>query len=876
MTRFHRRQRMLEDLDRDIRDHLEQETQDNIARGLPPDEARYAALRKFGNITRAREDAREVWSLVWLEQFLQDLRFGLRSLAQSPGFTAVAVITLALGIGANTAIFSVVDAVLLRPLPYDHAEQLVRIIEAKPEEGVKEAGTSFFDFEDIRAQNHVFSYVAGNSAHELTLTGRGEPSVVTTWVVTPDFMKVMGAQPLAGRAFSAADGATGAAPVVIVSENLWRSRLGSDPGIIGSSIALDQRAFTVVGIMPASFHNPLGSETEVVWIPAAQDPVFSTFLPNREIHSLRVTARLKAGVSLAQAQAEMDTIEARLASQFPAADKGWIVRLEPMQEEIVGGVRRALLVLLGAVGLVLLIACANIANLLLARATTRVKELAVRIALGAARARIIRQLLTESILLGLIGGVAGIALAYWGVRALAAMLPESLPHLRAIRVDGSVLAFALALSIVASVVFGLAPAFFSADANVYENLKEGADRAGESSVRRRARDFLAVAEIALAMVLLVAAGLLLRSFATLIAVNPGFDPRGIVKAEVSLPQFEYSTRRQWVAFADQILPRIQVQPGMSETAIGIPLPLTSQQVDLPFDIPGSPAAPSAAPRAANYVSISPNYFRVMKIPLLRGREFRAEDSMSAPYVTIISEALAHQYFPNQDPIGKHISFAFPPTPGIPREIVGVVAGIRNISLNKAPGAIMYVPFAQTPLWGAQTVTRSTMSASSVAAVLREQVSTVDKNLPVTDVSLLEDDIEQSVAQPKFRTVLLGLFGALALVLAAAGIFGVISYSVSRRTREIGIRIALGATPSRVVSLVLGESAKLVAVGLVLGIAGALGLGRFLSGLLFSVRPADPVTFVSVGLLLAAVAFAASYIPTRRARRVDPIVALRCE
>jgi predicted permease len=867
--------RVDQEFEQELETHLDLLTQENISRGMDPAEARRAALLRLGGLTQLKEANRELQGLPFLETFLQDVRFALRMLRKNPGFTAVAVLTLALGIGANTAIFSVVFAVLLKPLPYAHPEQLVTVFEAQPQEGVMGNGWSYPNFAELRASNHVFSEMAGNQQHQLTLTDRGEPTVVNTAVVTPELFSVLGEKPLAGRTFLSEEGQPGAPAVVILSENLWRGSFGADPNIIGTSITLDKRSCTVVGIMPAGFRFPAISEEEQVWIPLAQDPLFGSWIDRRGGHWLRVTARLKPGVSMAQAQAELDAFSQRLAKEFPAENDGWVIRMIPLQEMMVENIRSALLVLLGSVGLVLLIACANIANLLLARATSRAREMAVRTALGAGRTRIVRQLLSETTVLGLLGGVAGIALAYWGVRGLSSLLPASVPRANEIGVDRFVLGFALLLSLLASCGFGLAPALFAANSNLQSSLREGG-RTGESASRRRARNFLAAGEIALATVLLVAAGLLVRSFANLTSVRPGFDVQHVVKAEVSLPRFQCSTPQQWIAFSDELLARIQAQPGMRDSAMAVPLPITDGFINLAFDIPGTPPPSASTSRTANFVSASPDYFRIMGIPLLAGRFFDAHDNLSAPRVTMISEAFAKMYFPNQDPLGKHLSFGFPFESVGVKEIVGIVGDVRDVALGQNPGAMMYVPFDQAPFWGGNVVVKSALSLSSVVGTIRQEVHEIDKDLPVTDIAMLPDSIEASVAQPRFRTLLLGLFAAMALALAAIGIFGVISYSVSRRTNEIGIRVALGAQSADVLKQVLAEGARLAAVGLALGLAASIVVTRFLATLLFGVKPTDPLTFAVVAVLLAAVTLAACYLPARRATRVDPLVALRYE
>ena len=870
------RKKWEQDANEELRFHIEQQTAANIAAGMASEEARRQAALQFGAVEGVKEDCREQRSGFWLETFIADARYALRVLRKNPGFAAIAILTLALGIGANTAIFSVVYAVLLKPLPYPTPNQLVVVFDAKPQEGVDFTGMSYPDFEGVRAQSGVFTELAGNQEHDLTVTGRGEPFIADTAVVTAGLFDVLQAAPLLGRTFVPEDGRPGAAPVVIVSEKLWRSRFGADPHLVGSSINLDKRSFTVIGIMRAGFHSPILVRNQDLWVPTPDDPVFGGWMTRRSGHWLSVIGRLKPGVSIAQAQAELDGISHRLTAEFPKDDAGWSLRVAPLQSTIVGDERPALLLLLGAVALVLLIACANIANLLVSRATSRAKEMSMRIALGAGPGRIVRQLLTESAALGLLGGAGGTLLAYWGVRALGSLLPSDLAKMQDIRVDEWVLAFALLLSVAASFVFGLAPALFAAGSDVQKTLREGSGRAGAGGNRQNARTTLAVAEIALAMVLLVGAGLLMRSFIAMTAVSPGFRSQQLVKAEVSLPQFQYSTAQQWAAFGDDLLARIQAEPGMRDAAIGLPLPLVHPFVNLGFEIEGSTAPPASQPRTANYVSASPEYFRVMGIPLLQGREFSREDVASTPRVAIISEAMARMYFPNQNPIGKRIIFGFPPRGDVPREIIGVVGNVRDVELRQAPAAMMYVPFAQAPLWGTVVVVRTNLNVAAVAEAIRRDAHAIDKDLPVTDIGAIPELVDATLSQPRFQTLLLGLFSGLALILAAVGIYGVISYSVIQRTHEIGIRMSLGAQPGQVLRLVMGQGARLVLAGILIGAAAALALTRFMRSLLFEVRSADPLTFVAIASLLALVALAACYIPARRAMRVDPMTALRYE
>jgi predicted permease len=865
-----------QDFEHELETHLDMLSDENVRRGMTPEAAKRAARVRLGGVTQLKETNRELRGLPFLETFFQDARFAFRMLRKSPGFTAVCVLTLALGIGVNTAIFSVVYAVVLKPLPYPDSQQLYTIFQQRTQDSGVQAGFSYLDLQDVIAQDTAFSGITGVGSHELTLTGHGDPFIVRVADVTPELFSVFEQQPILGRMFRPEDGKPGAAHVVILNESVWRSIFSADPNIIGTSIDLDKRAFTVAGVMPSRFSFPLISATREVWVPVGQDPMFESWMNLRARHWLLTTGRLKPGVSLAEAQAELDTIGQRLAKQFPAENAGWEIHLFPLQRLIVGDVRSPLLVLLGAVVLVLVIACANLANLLLTRATSRTREIAVRTALGAGRGRIVRQLLSETAVLGVLGGAVGILLAYWGVNALGSLVPKSVPQLNPIRVDHVVLLFALAISALAIFLFGLAPAFLAAKSDPQESLREGGARSGESSGGRRARAIFAGAEIAVAMVLLVAAGLLIRSFSKLTAVSPGFDTARIVKANVALPRELYKTPPQWLAFTDDLLARVQAEPGMQDCALVVPTPLADFGVRVPFEIVGQPPASAAESLTGDYVASTPNYLRVMGIPLLAGRFFTADDVMSAPRVTVISAAMARVYFPNQNPIGKKLSFSFPSDPSVPREVVGIVADVRDSALGEDPKPMMYVPFAQVPFWGSDLVVNSTLSTASVAAAIRKDAMAIDKDLPVGDIAKMTDVLATNVAQPKFRTELLILFAAMALILAATGIFGVISYSVSRRTHEIGVRMALGASRNSISYMVLRETLLLALAGLAVGVPCTFAASRLLGHMLFEVSANDPVTLIAVAFTLAAVAVIAGFVPLRRAMRIDPMVALRYE
>jgi putative ABC transport system permease protein len=866
------RRRAEAELDEEIRTHLELETEQNIEAGMSPEEAQYAALRAFGNVSLSKEDSRTMWGLRWLQTLWQDVRFGARTLVKNPGFTAVAVIALALGVGANSAIFSVVNTVLLRPLPYKDPGRLVMVWEKGNTDEFPINSTSAANFIDWRDQNQVFEGVTVMGRASFNLTGVGEPVRVDGRRVSANLFRLLGVEPQLGRAFLPEEDDPGAIRVVILSHGLWQRRFGSDPGIIGNPVTMNGRSYTVVGVMSPQFQFP--SREDELWVPIAFGPKEAT---NRGNHSYEVLGRLKQGVSLEQAQAELNTITARLKQQYPDVVKTDASVVVSLHEQMVGDIKPALLVLLGAVGFVLLVACANVANLLLARAAVRRKEIALRTALGAGRLRLVRQFLTESVLLAALGGAAGLLLSFWGVNLLKSFIPENISEVKSISVDARVLVFTLVVSLLTGLIFGLVPAAHATKLDLNEMLKEGGRDSSSGRGGNRVRGLLVIAEVAVSLILLIGAGLLINSFLRLRNLDPGFRADNLLTMSVVLPQQKYPDHARRSAFFSELTSRVGALPGVRSAAVTNWIPLTMQGDTFGISVEGRPdPGPDKRPDVITRV-ISPGYFDTMGIRLTRGRQFDERlDKVDTTPVAVVSETMARRLWPGEDPLGKRIQPGSADPDGW-IEVVGVVNDVRQLDLTSEPRLQMYLPYVQFQWFvPRRLVVKTDVEPASLAAAVRKAVWELDKDQPVSDVRTMEEVLSGSIARQRFSTLLLGIFAALALALAAVGIYGVMSYAVAQRTREIGIRMALGAQAGSVLRLMIGQGLKLASAGVVLGLAGALLLTRLMSSMLFGVSATDPLTLVTISLVLVGVALLASYIPARRAARVDPLVALRYE
>jgi putative ABC transport system permease protein len=800
-----------------------------------------------------------------MDSVIKDIKFAIRGLLKRPGFTVIALVALALGIGANTAIFSLVNAVVLRPLPFPEPDRLVWVF-GNVRNGINSASVAPQDFVDYRNQNKTFEQFAASGTVQLpaTLTGIGEPERLQASGVTGNYFQAFGVAPALGRGFSLDNEKTGNDQVTVLSYDLWKKRFAGDPAILNKTIVLNGKACEVIGVMGEGVSFPQAAD---LWMPMNFD---DPEMKQRFAHFLRPIGRLKPGVTLTQAQADTDLIAAQIEQQFPESNTGWNLRLVSLRQQLVGGSRTTVFLLFGAVAFVLLIACANVANPLLVRAAARQREIALRTALGASRFRIVRQMITESLLLALCGGALGALLALWGVQLLVKLSASSLPPTVNVKIDATVLGFTLLVSVFTGLLFGLAPAFHTAGVNLSDALKEGVRGDGQSALRSRTRSALVILESAIAVVLLIGAGLLVRSLIALQRVNPGFDANNILTLRVDLPRQKYNTPEKTGNFFQELETRVGGLPGVESTGLVTELPLSGQPNDINFTVEGRPPVPVDQQFNGDFRRVNQNYFSAMRIPLLRGRNFTDQEVRQGAKAVIVSQQLASQVFPNEEPLGKRlITFA-----NEPFEIVGIVGDLLHQSLAAAPNPAMYFPSRQSGRMN--VVIRTQGDPLSLTGAVRKEVRAIDPDQPISSVRPMTDWVDSSVAVPRYRTTLFALFAALAMVLAATGIYGVMSYSVAQRTHEIGVRMALGARRADVLKLVVGQGMLLTLIGVALGLLAAFGLTRGMQSLLFGVTTKDPITFAVVAVLLMAVAFVACFVPARRATKVDPLVALRYE
>jgi predicted permease len=861
----------------EMEEHVRLLAERNRRQGMTAEAAMLAARRQFGNPTLLKEELRAMQIMPAIEALRGDLTYAARMLRKNPGFAAAAVITLALGIGANTAIFSVCNAVLFKPLPYAEPDRIVMLSEQQRDGTLGDvAPANFVDWRDAsRSFNGMAAVRASSFAPSFILGGQGEASRLAGGNVSSSFFSVLGVQFMLGRSFLSEEERPGQNRVAILSYAAWSGRFGADRDIAGKTITLDDESYTVVGVLPASFQ--FGSTTADfqarsqvdIWVPMALDPQRL----QRGAHMLCVIARLKPGVELAEAQAELDVMGTNLAQQYPKYNKDKGIVAVPLTDQVTGSVRVALETLLGAVGLLLLIACANVANLLLGRAAARQKEMAVRIALGASRGRLAQQLLTESLFLASLGGIAGFVLALAAIAALTPQLPADLSRAAGIAVDTRMLIFTAVISLVTGILFGLGPLFGPWRESAGESLKQ--NNRTSSGIQTRLRSGLAVAQIAIAITLLIGAGLMVKSFWALAHVAPGFRSDSILTARLSLPESRYADNGKIAAFERALLESLHGRPGIQSAGFATYVPLSGLENDWSFLIEGRPPLPVGTYNIANYRPVSAGYFETIGIPLLRGRSFTSADTPESPWVVMINDSMAREYWPSENPIGQRLQFG----PGEKwRTVIGVVGDVLHEGLDGPARAEMYVPVEQSPNTESDPtiVVRTEIDAGTAAAELRGAVSAIDGTVPVDRIETMRQLVSGSVAEPRFRTIILVAFSLLALVMASIGIYGVMNYLVIQRTREFGIRLSLGATPTDVLRLVLRRAAVLIGAGTCLGLTGSVLLVRFIAKLLFGTAPLDPLTFAAVPILLAAVAMVASYIPARRATRIDPTVALRYE
>ena len=876
-----RESEIVEELDQ----HLEDVYQRSRMSGASETEARNAALRELADehllpneLRRSQKPFREApvpgdsGRSNLLTDLLHDLRYAARMQRKNPAFTLIAVIALALGIGANTAIFSVVNTILLRPLPYKDPERLVMVWEDDTKGGYPRDTPAAANYADWRDQNQVFEGMAAIADESFNLTGAGEPERLEGRRVSANLFPLLGVEPQLGRVFVAAEDQPGSQRVALLSYRLWQRRFGGDPNIVGQSLTLNGENHVVIGVMPARFQFP--SIDDEVWVPIA---LTAQEAANRNRHYLQVLARIKPGVTLSQAQTEMTTIATRLQQQYPQSNADLGAAVTSLHEHLVGDIRPALLVLLGAVGLVLLIACANVANLLLARAAVRQKEIAVRVALGARRLRLVRQFLTESVLLSTVGGIVGLAIAYGGLIVLKSFIPENISQAREISIDYKVLGFTLFVSVATGIIFGLAPAIQAVRFNQIETLKEGGRDAATGGSGKRLRSLLVTAEVAISLVLLIGAGLLINSFFRLRNVDPGFRADNLLTMKIVLPEPKYAEFARREAFYTDVVQRVQALAGVRSAAVTTNLPLYRQGNSITIRIEGRPEPPPGQELVVVTRVVSPGYFDTMTIPLISGRKLTDQDTADAPNAIVISETMARRFWPNEDAVGKRISAGRVRSDADWIQVVGVVKDVRQFELNAEPRPQMYLSYRQGGFFAPRDlVVKTDVDPTSMAATVRRAVWEIDKDQPVSNIQTMDQILADSIARQRFSMLLLAIFAVVALVLAGVGIYGVRSYSVAQRTHEIGIRMALGAQTPAVLKLAVGYGMKLVIAGIVIGLIAAFALTRVMATLLFGVTATDPTTFTLISLILVFVAAIASYIPARRATKVDPIIALRYE
>ncbi|HZP47233.1 MAG TPA: ABC transporter permease [Vicinamibacterales bacterium] len=858
------------DIDAELRSHLELHTDDNIRAGMTPDEARRRAWIALGGVERSRDAYRDQRGFPMLDAIVRDIRHAARALVKSPGFTTTAIAILGLGIGANAAIFSVVNAVVLRPLPFPDASRLVRVWHTPPREqfpGVTRFSVSPANYLDWQAESTAFEHMAVYGYREANLTGRGEPDALQGAGVSSEFFEVLRAAPILGRVLGPGDEDPVRSHVVVLGEHIWRTRFGADPSFVGQAVTLNGEPYTVVGVLADRMRFPLRAD---VWLPLAWNAEERAVRGN---HNYLVVARLKATADVRQANAELATISQRLERQYPADDKGWGAIVLPLQQDIVSDVRVGLLVLLGAVACVLLIACANLANLLLARGLGRSREIAIRAAVGASRARIVQQLLVESSLLAASGAAVGLAAAAWSIGLITKSFGATLPRASEVALDGRVLLYTCIVAIVTGLLAGVAPAWRMTRGDAGEALKQGMGRGGSHAGERRVRNVLVTAEVALALILLVGAGLLIRTLAQLRAVNPGIDPHHVVTMGVVLSRAEYD-KPQRAQFSDEMLRRVRALPGVEAAATIDSLPVDDGGSMQPVAIEGDAPRPLSEQPEMAVRAITPGYLDTVRMRLRDGRDFTDADRDGRPPVVLVSASTAHRFWPGRSPVGQRLVLGL--LDSQPREVVGVVSDVKVHGLQSTDTQTIYVPYAQVRQGYETLVVRSAGDPMGVVPAVVGAIRSINPGQPVVDIATMDSVIGESIAQQRFAMRLLSAFASLALLLGAIGIYGVLSYGVRQRITEIGIRMALGARALDVVRMVIVEGLKPTIVGVAIGVAGALALGQALSSLVFGVTPRDAATFVVVSMVVLGVGLVASIVPAYRATRVDPLLALRAD